>query len=317
MQHDDGSKDRVPDFDAVVVGAGFAGLYALHRLRNVLGLRVQAYEAGAGVGGTWFWNRYPGARCDSESFYYCYSFDEELAQEWEWSGRYPEQPEIERYLNHVADRFDLRRDLQFETRVVAATFDDASNTWEVRTDRGDVVTARFVVTAAGLPLGDERPRHPRPRQLRGRGAADRQVAARRRRPRRQAGGPDRDRIERDPGDAGHRRPGRAPDRLPADAELQRARAPRARSTRSTRPRSSATTRRSSRRRAGNDGGFPYTPNERTAMETPARGAPADLRGTLGGGRVQVPLGRLQRHHPRPRRQPDRVGLHPRTRSARS
>jgi cation diffusion facilitator CzcD-associated flavoprotein CzcO len=149
VQHENGNEDRTPDFDAVVVGAGFAGLYALHRLRNVLGLRVQAYEAGAGVGGTWFWNRYPGARCDSESFYYCYSFDEELAQEWEWSGRDPEQPEIERYLNHVADRFDLRRDLQFETRVVAATFDDASNTWEVRTDRGDVVTARFVVTAAG------------------------------------------------------------------------------------------------------------------------------------------------------------------------
>jgi cation diffusion facilitator CzcD-associated flavoprotein CzcO len=142
-------KDRTPELDAVVVGAGFAGLYALHRLRNVMGLDVQAYEAGSGVGGTWFWNRYPGARCDSESFYYCYSFDDDLAQEWEWSGRYPEQPEIERYLNHVADRFDLRRSIAFETRVEAATFDDASNTWEIRTDRGDRVTARFLVTAAG------------------------------------------------------------------------------------------------------------------------------------------------------------------------
>ncbi|HZP31219.1 MAG TPA: NAD(P)/FAD-dependent oxidoreductase [Acidimicrobiia bacterium] len=140
---------NTPELDAVVVGAGFAGLYALYRLRDVLGMRVQAYEAGSGVGGTWFWNRYPGARCDSESFYYCYSFDEELAQEWEWSGRYPEQPEIERYLNHVADRFDLRRSIQFETRVQAAWFDDDTDTWEVRTDRGDVVRARFLVTAAG------------------------------------------------------------------------------------------------------------------------------------------------------------------------
>ena len=138
-----------PDVDVVVIGAGFAGLYAVHRIRNVMGLTVQAYEAGSGVGGTWFWNRYPGARCDSESFYYCYSFDDELAQEWEWSGRYPEQPEIERYLNHVADRFDLRRSFEFETRVEAATFDDASDTWEIRTDHGDVVTARFLVTAAG------------------------------------------------------------------------------------------------------------------------------------------------------------------------
>jgi cation diffusion facilitator CzcD-associated flavoprotein CzcO len=142
-------QDRTPELDAVVVGAGFAGLYALHRLRNMMGLHVQAYEAGSGVGGTWFWNRYPGARCDSESFYYCYSFDDDLAQEWEWSGRYPEQPEIERYLNHVTDRFDLRRSIAFETRVEAATFDDSSNTWEIRTDRGDRVTARFLVTAAG------------------------------------------------------------------------------------------------------------------------------------------------------------------------
>ena len=107
------------DFDVVVVGAGFAGLYALYRFRDELALNVRVYETGDGVGGTWFWNRYPGARCDSESFYYCYSFSEELAQEWEWSGRYPEQPEIERYLNHVADRFDLRRDIQLSTRVTA------------------------------------------------------------------------------------------------------------------------------------------------------------------------------------------------------
>jgi cation diffusion facilitator CzcD-associated flavoprotein CzcO len=137
------------DFDVVVVGAGFAGLYALHKFRDELHLNVRVYETGDGVGGTWFWNRYPGARCDSESYYYCYSFSPELAQEWEWSGRYPEQPEIECYLNHVADRFDLRRDIQLATRVTAATFDDATDCWTIDTDRGDRVTARFLVTAVG------------------------------------------------------------------------------------------------------------------------------------------------------------------------
>jgi cation diffusion facilitator CzcD-associated flavoprotein CzcO len=93
------------EVDAVIIGAGFSALYALYKLRDTMGMDVQLYEMGDGVGGTWFWNRYPGARCDSESYYYCYSFSKELAQEWEWSGKYPEQPEIERYLNHVADRF--------------------------------------------------------------------------------------------------------------------------------------------------------------------------------------------------------------------
>src|SRR5437763_7010700 len=137
------------DFDVVVVGAGFAGLYALYKLRNDLNMRVRVYETGDGVGGTWYWNRYPGARCDSESFYYCYSFSPELAQEWQWSGRYPEQPEIEGYLNYVADRFELRRDIQLSSRVTAAAFDDASNRWEIRTHGGDRVTARFLVSAVG------------------------------------------------------------------------------------------------------------------------------------------------------------------------
>jgi cation diffusion facilitator CzcD-associated flavoprotein CzcO len=137
------------DFDVVVVGAGFAGLYAIHKLRDDLDLSVRVYEAGDGVGGTWYWNRYPGARCDSESYYYCDPYSPELAQEWEWSGRYPEQPEIEGYLNHVADRFDLRRDIQLSTRVTAAIFDDATSRWEVHTDRGDTVTARYLVSAVG------------------------------------------------------------------------------------------------------------------------------------------------------------------------
>ena len=146
----DAQPAREPEtLDAVVIGAGFSGLYALRKLRDELGLRVRLYETGSGVGGTWYWNRYPGARCDSESFYYCYSFDRDLAQEWEWSGRYPEQPEIEAYLNHVADRFELRRDIRLETRVTAARYDDATNRWEVETERGERVTTHFLVTAVG------------------------------------------------------------------------------------------------------------------------------------------------------------------------
>src|SRR5262249_24304164 len=104
-----------PDVDAVVVDAGVSGLYMLYRLRHLLGMTVRCFETGDGVGGTWYWNRYPGARCDSESVYYSYSFSEELQQEWTWTSKYPEQPEILRYLNHVADRFDLRGDITFRT----------------------------------------------------------------------------------------------------------------------------------------------------------------------------------------------------------
>ena len=112
------------EVDAVVIGAGFAGIYMNYRLRDQMGLDVQVFEAGDDVGGTWYWNRYPGARCDSESYIYCYSFDKDLMQEWEWSGKYPEQPEILRYLNHVADRFDIRRNIKFETRVTGAHWDE-------------------------------------------------------------------------------------------------------------------------------------------------------------------------------------------------
>ena len=113
-------------FDAVIVGAGFAGMYMLHRLRG-MGLSVRVFEAGSGVGGTWYWNRYPGARCDVESIRYSYQFSEELQQEWVWSERYAPQPEILRYVNHVADRFDLRRDIEFNTRVHSATFDEVED----------------------------------------------------------------------------------------------------------------------------------------------------------------------------------------------
>jgi cyclohexanone monooxygenase len=136
------------DLDAVVVGAGFAGLYMLHRLRG-LGASVQVFEAGDGVGGTWYWNRYPGARCDVESMDYSYSFSDELQQEWTWTERYAAQPEILKYINHVADRFDLRRDIKFSTRVTSAVFDDARSRWTVQTDRGDRVSARFCIMATG------------------------------------------------------------------------------------------------------------------------------------------------------------------------
>jgi cation diffusion facilitator CzcD-associated flavoprotein CzcO len=135
------------EVDAVVVGAGFAGLYAHHRLREI-GLTVQGYEAAADVGGTWWWNRYPGARCDLESWDYCYAFPE-VQQEWTWTERYATQPEILRYIEHVADRLDLRRDIQFDTRVTAAKWDEAAQRWHVETDRGDRVAARFLVMATG------------------------------------------------------------------------------------------------------------------------------------------------------------------------
>jgi cation diffusion facilitator CzcD-associated flavoprotein CzcO len=137
------------ELDALVIGAGFAGLYQLLCLRDRLGVSVKALEAGGGVGGTWYWNRYPGARCDSESHVYWYTFSPELMREWEWSERYPGQPEIMCYLNFVADRFDLKRDIEFNTRVVAAHYDEAANRWRVRTEQGDSYVVKFLITAVG------------------------------------------------------------------------------------------------------------------------------------------------------------------------
>ena len=138
-------------YDAVVVGAGFAGMYMLHRLRQQ-GLSVRVYEQGDGVGGTWYWNRYPGARCDVESMQYSYSFSDELQQEWDWSERYAPQPEILKYANHVADRFDLRPDIQFNTRVEAAVFDESTDRWSVTISANGetrTVTAAYVILATG------------------------------------------------------------------------------------------------------------------------------------------------------------------------
>ena len=134
--------------DVVIVGAGFAGMYMLHRLRG-LGISTRVFEAANGVGGTWYWNRYPGARCDVESMQYSYSFSPELQQEWQWSELFASQPEILRYANHVADRLDLRRDIQFDTRVTSARFDRATHRWSICTDRGDQVSSQHCVMATG------------------------------------------------------------------------------------------------------------------------------------------------------------------------
>ena len=144
------------DLDVAVVGAGFSGLYMLHRLRG-LGLRARVFERGADVGGTWFWNRYPGARCDIESVDYCYSFSAELLADWAWTERYATQPEILRYLQHVADRFGLRPDIQFGTTVTALHYDEPRNRWLVSTDDGEVLAARHCVLAVGNLSAVNRP----------------------------------------------------------------------------------------------------------------------------------------------------------------
>ena len=135
--------------DAIVVGAGFSGLYQLLLLRDKLGLSVKVLDTAQGVGGTWYWNRYPGARCDSESHSYAYYFSKELLNEWEWSERYPQQPEILRYLNHVADRFNLRSDIVLGTKVQSAHYSDADKRWHVTTDQGQTYVAKYFITAVG------------------------------------------------------------------------------------------------------------------------------------------------------------------------
>src|ERR1700736_2947283 len=144
-------------FDAIIIGAGVSGLYQLYRLRQ-LGLAVRVYEDGGGVGGTWYWNRYPGARFDSESYTYGYAFSEELLREWNWSEHFAPQPETQRYLNHVVDRFDLRRDIQSDSRVVTCVFDETARRWEVTLESGERHGARFLITAVGPLSADTLPR---------------------------------------------------------------------------------------------------------------------------------------------------------------
>ena len=148
------------DIDVAIIGAGFTGLYAVHKARDLMNLRVQGFEAGDGVGGTWYWNRYPGARCDIESIYYSYSFNEQIASEWRWSEKFAGQPEILAYLEFVADRLDLRRSFTFSTKVESAVWDDAESHWTITTDNGAITTARFVIAGTGplsVPKDNEFP----------------------------------------------------------------------------------------------------------------------------------------------------------------
>ena len=147
------------DHDVIIIGAGIAGMYQLYRLRE-LGLSVRVFETGSGVGGTWYWNRYPGARFDSESYTYAFAFSEELLQDWSWSEHFAAQPETLSYLEHVADRFDLRRDIRFNSRVASAHFNEAANLWDVTLDTGERQSARFLITAIGPLSADTMPRVP-------------------------------------------------------------------------------------------------------------------------------------------------------------
>ncbi|MCP5084898.1 MAG: NAD(P)/FAD-dependent oxidoreductase [Alphaproteobacteria bacterium] len=141
--------ETITELDALIIGAGFAGLYQLHCLRDKVGLSARVLELGDGVGGTWYWNRYPGARCDSESHAYAYYFSSELLEEWQWSERYPGHAEIVRYLNHVADKFDLRRDIQLGSCVVSAHFAESENRWIITTEQGQRFSATYLITAVG------------------------------------------------------------------------------------------------------------------------------------------------------------------------
>ena len=151
-----GRHGRGDGLDALIVGAGFAGLYMLHKLRG-MGFAARAVEAASGVGGTWYWNRYPGARCDVESMFYCYQFDDALSQDWEWTERYPAQPEILRYAEHVADRFELWPDISLNTRVVSAVWDGDAAAWRVATDAGEEYLASYCIMATGCLSAANRP----------------------------------------------------------------------------------------------------------------------------------------------------------------
>ena len=162
--------------DVAVVGAGFAGLYLLHRLRNA-GFSVVLLEEAGDVGGTWYWNRYPGARCDIQTIDYSYSFDPELETAWKWSEKYATQPEILRYLGFVADRYDLRRDIRFGTKVTSATWDQAAQRWQIATDKGAKLACTPLRHGDRLPLGAKAARNRRRQRFQGRGLFHRSLAA--------------------------------------------------------------------------------------------------------------------------------------------
>lgn len=149
MTYGQDSDSRLPQYDAVIIGAGFSGMYMIHKLRDELGMSVRAFERGDGVGGTWYWNKYPGARCDVPSMFYSYSFDDDLEQEWQWSERYAAQPEILRYAEHVAQRFDLLKEIEFGVLVTDAEYDETTASWTVTCESGERASARYLICASG------------------------------------------------------------------------------------------------------------------------------------------------------------------------
>ena len=220
------SKNGGIDLDVIVVGGGISGLYSLYKLRE-LGLTARAFEAGSGLGGTWYWNRYPGCRCDIESLEYSFSFSPELEQEWHWPDRYGTQPQILEYLEHVADRFDLRKDVTLNTRIVSANFDSAANAWTVTTDQGESLKARYVIMATGNLSTPRVPDYEGLESFKGDWYHTRPVAARGRRLHRPAGRRHRHRLVGRAEHPVHRLAGKAPLRLPAHRPVHPAGARRA------------------------------------------------------------------------------------------
>ena len=215
------ASQEAQDYDAIIIGAGMSGLYQLYRLRE-LGMRVRVFEAGTGVGGTWYWNRYPGARFDSESYSYSYSFSPELLEEWNWSEHFAGQPETLRYINHVADRFDLRRDIQFRSRVAAAHWQEATRSWDVTLEDGSRHRARFLITAIGPLSAPTMPRIEGVETFQGQSCHTARWPHEPVQLRGQAGGGDRHRRHRRADNPGGGEDRRAPDRVPAHAQLVRA-----------------------------------------------------------------------------------------------
>ena len=206
------------DIDVLVIGAGITGIYQLYRALDA-GFSAQLLEAGDGVGGTWYWNRYPGARFDSESYTYAYLFSRELFEEWEWQEHFAEQPEIERYLNYVVDRFDLRRHMRFGTRVTSATYEETQGRWTVVTDDGAEYRSTFLVAATGVLSVPFFPDVPGRQEFTGESHHTGAVAGDTGRRRRQTRGGHRYRVERRAGRAGHRRRGGLPDGVPTIGQL--------------------------------------------------------------------------------------------------
>ena len=202
------------DYDTIIIGAGISGLYQLYRLRQ-RGHKVRVFEAGTGVGGTWYWNRYPGCRFDSESYSYGYSFSQELLDEWDWTEHFASQPETERYLNHVADKFDLRRDIQLRSRVKAAVFDEAGTAWEITLEDGRRSPVALPRHRGGPAVRPDPATDRGRRGLRRRGLSHRALAQASRHVRRETGGRDRHRRDRRAGDPGDRQDRGASHRVPA------------------------------------------------------------------------------------------------------